>query len=151
MTGNPRCPPQFMSSTSLPLLMVVVGVTTAALAPLAGLRAKASVAARNGVLLWGIAALVGANLCFALVPSVQGGRCPRAGGRGGRHACRPDGTHAALIAKACGTRQSQAAALAHGSLSSTLPPGPLCCAMLPWQACCWARRCWACTWRPRTA
>lgn len=88
MTGNPRRPPQFMSSTSLPLLMVVVGVTTAALAPLAGLRAKASVAARNGVLLWGIAALVGANLCFALVPSVQGGRCPRAGGESGTRAAR---------------------------------------------------------------
>lgn len=40
-------------------------------APL-GLRAKSSVAARNATLLAGMAALIGADLCFAFVPSWPG-------------------------------------------------------------------------------
>lgn len=43
-------------------------------APL-GLHAKSSVAARNGTLLAGMAALVGADLCFAFVPSLAGALC----------------------------------------------------------------------------
>lgn len=42
-------------------------------APL-GLRAKSSVAARNATLLAGMAALVGADLCFAFLPSLPGER-----------------------------------------------------------------------------
>ena len=51
------------NSTPLPQVLLAAAL---------GLRAKSSVAARNATLLAGMAALVGADLCFAFLPSLPG-------------------------------------------------------------------------------
>ena len=59
-------------------------VLTATLAPYFGMLAKASAAARNRVLFWGIGVLLLGDLAMALVPSKAGERDQLAS-EGGRH------------------------------------------------------------------
>ncbi|KAK9839281.1 hypothetical protein WJX81_005580 [Elliptochloris bilobata] len=61
-----------MSKAQLPLLTSIMMVVQAFLAAPAGLRAKRSIADRNQVLLVGYAAMIAADLTFALVPTVYG-------------------------------------------------------------------------------
>jgi len=62
-----------MDRAQLPLVLQVSMLTTIFLAPSGGMWAKASVRARNNVLLLGMAALLCADLCFAFLPSLPGG------------------------------------------------------------------------------
>lgn len=61
-----------MSKAQLPLLTSIMMVTQAFLAAPAGIRAKRSIRDRNAVILVGYAAMIAADLTFALVPSVYG-------------------------------------------------------------------------------
>ncbi|GAB4814639.1 hypothetical protein N2152v2_001685 [Parachlorella kessleri] len=61
-----------MDRAQLPLVLQVSMLTTILLAPSGGMWAKASVRARNNVLLLGMAALLCADLCFAFLPSLPG-------------------------------------------------------------------------------
>ncbi len=61
-----------MSKAQLPLLTSIIMVVQAFLSAPAGLRAKRSIADRNQVLLLGYAAMIAADLSFALVPSMLG-------------------------------------------------------------------------------
>ncbi|KAK9917953.1 hypothetical protein WJX75_000018 [Coccomyxa subellipsoidea] len=61
-----------MSKAQLPLLTSIIMVVQAFLSAPAGIRAKRSIKDRNQVLLLGYAAMIAADLCFALVPSVVG-------------------------------------------------------------------------------
>jgi hypothetical protein len=63
-----------MDSALLPALIPTMMLSTVVLAPSCGQRAKASVHARNSVLLTGMGALLAADLCFAFVSSAAGGR-----------------------------------------------------------------------------
>jgi hypothetical protein len=63
---------QVMSKAQLPLLTSIIMVVQAFLSAPAGIRAKRSIKDRNQVLLLGYAAMIAADLCFALVPSVVG-------------------------------------------------------------------------------
>lgn len=61
-----------MSKSQLPLLTSIIMVTQAFLSAPAGIRAKRSIKDRNQVLLLGYAAMIAADLSFALIPSVLG-------------------------------------------------------------------------------
>lgn len=63
---------QVMSKAQLPLLTSIIMVTQAFLSAPAGIRAKRSIKDRNQVLLLGYAAMIAADLSFALIPSVVG-------------------------------------------------------------------------------
>ena len=63
---------QVMSKAQLPLLTSIIMVVQALLSAPAGIRAKRSIKDRNQVLLLGYAAMIAADLSFALVPSVVG-------------------------------------------------------------------------------
>lgn len=63
---------EVMDPASLPILTVFSMVPVVLLATPIGMRAKASVKARNTVLALGIAMLVAGDLCFALIPSGMG-------------------------------------------------------------------------------
>jgi hypothetical protein len=70
---------QVMSKAQLPLLTSIMMVTQAFLSAPAGIRAKRSIKDRNAVILLGYAAMIAADLTFALVPSVYGKLpCPSA-------------------------------------------------------------------------
>ncbi len=66
---------QIMPRSQLPLLTSTMMIAQAVLAAPAGLRAKASIKARNGVLLFGYAAMIAADLSFAFLNSVPGSHC----------------------------------------------------------------------------
>lgn len=61
-----------MPKSQLPLLTSTMMLVQAFLAAPAGLRAKASIRSRNGVLLAGYAAMIAADLSFAFLGSVPG-------------------------------------------------------------------------------
>ncbi|KAL4436676.1 hypothetical protein ABPG75_003815 [Micractinium tetrahymenae] len=61
-----------MDRSKLPYLIPCMMVTQAVLAAPMGVRAKASVASRNRVLLQGMACMIAADACFALWPSAAG-------------------------------------------------------------------------------
>lgn len=65
-----------MSKAQLPLLTSIIMVTQAFLSAPAGIRAKRSIKDRNQVLLLGYAAMIAADLSFALIPSVLGKNLP---------------------------------------------------------------------------
>ena len=65
---------QVLPKSQLPLLTSAMMVTQAFLAAPAGLAAKKSLGARNRVILVGYAAMIAADLSFALLPSVIGER-----------------------------------------------------------------------------
>ena len=64
---------QVMSKAQLPLLTSIMMVVQAFLAAPAGLRAKRSLKDRNQVLLLGYAAMIAADLSFALFQTAMGG------------------------------------------------------------------------------
>ena len=97
------------------------------------LRAKASARARNGVVLAGIGALVGADLCFAFVPSVLGEWAQRCHGMAKGHCVCLHAFRPARPARRPPPRLPPAAL--------ALPPG------MPLQAWWRAPVCWVCTWR----
>ena len=66
------CAAQVMSKAQLPLLTSVIMLGQAFLSAPAGLRAKRSIKDRNQVLLAGYAAMIAADLAFALVPTYYG-------------------------------------------------------------------------------
>jgi len=61
-----------MPRSQLPLLTSTMMIAQAVLAAPAGLRAKASIKARNGVLLLGYAAMIAADLSFAFFNTPPG-------------------------------------------------------------------------------
>lgn len=63
---------QIMPKAELPLLTSIMMITQALLSAPMGFRAKASVKARNAILLLGCVALVGANASFALLNTTSG-------------------------------------------------------------------------------
>lgn len=63
-----------MERSRLPLLLPIMILPQAALATPMGMLAKRSAAARNAVLLLGIAVQVVTNLAFAFMPNAQGAR-----------------------------------------------------------------------------
>ncbi len=63
---------QFMDRSVLAIPSSLAMVLTASLAPYFGLRAKASAAARNRVLLAGIGVLLAGDLCMAFVNNKWG-------------------------------------------------------------------------------
>ena len=63
---------QILPKSQLPVLMSTVMVVQAFLAAPSGLQAKRSLGARNQVLLLGYAAMIAADLCFALWPTASG-------------------------------------------------------------------------------
>lgn len=67
---------QILPKSQLPVLMSIIMVTQAMLSAPSGLRAKQSLYARNQVLLTGYAAMIGADLAFALLPHATGDGLP---------------------------------------------------------------------------
>lgn len=66
-----------MPKAQLPLLTSTIMLVQAFLAAPAGIRAKGSIKARNGVLLVGFAAMIAADLSFAFLTSIPGVASPR--------------------------------------------------------------------------
>ena len=63
---------QILPKSQLPVLMSIIMVSQALLSAPSGIRAKRSLGDRNKVLLTGYAAMIGADLAFALLPHATG-------------------------------------------------------------------------------
>jgi hypothetical protein len=160
---------QVMPRSQLPLLTSTMMIAQAVLAAPAGLRAKSSIKARNGVLLLGYAAMIAADLSFAFFNSVPGAaELPSNQAKLSSHElgiCSSGSSSLQNIlmqyirfwsdgAPPCCQREIERKVSVTGSLGALCMSMCMCMShpayMCPLQACLWGRCLWEFTWPPRT-